>query len=690
MSRRSCTLFAVALLCTSSFALGEVGDPTIETDHPHYPGEGAFQTPEACVKWATRDAKTNQDRALALFNWLLTHQWHLASPQEWNLPGVMPGQRPNDTEMVVYDANRGRFSYGYGLCGTVHAWNEPYWKALGMPARRRAFPGHTNSEVFYDEKWHAFDTDMAGIVFNRDGSIAGYAEIARDLKLLDLPQGSWPRYPFAWPSDFEAMKAGWKQIAAGGHWYNMYASGYAAHPGIVHLRKGETFTRYYDPDTFGGPSKRRFWHRQPGGPNRLWTFANGGTPFHQGDKSNCRGQTTFGNAVFEFSPDLTSTAYQEGLAAADNETPSPSGLTAIEGKPTYVVFEHFSPYVICGDPVDDEDPMQHKATDGLVVEGHAFGELHGEISADQGQTWTAFDATLPASNSRDSKIPDDKGSKNSTNSPASQSIPFRWDLTEQVKGRYGWQIKLSWTGSSKLRDLKFSTTCQMSQAIYPRLKPDGSTVTFRTTGKSVVPIVPRMEQEAATVNVFEERSLRSPNLDFVGRSPDQRAAYTIRGPKPASVVFRVNSATRLTAVSAAARFSARSPSPPGTEFGLSWSTDQGKTWQRFASIALPEDNEFSSGWVSGQTPDLPGDVRSALVRVELNGGGRSASLLALELYGIRQTASPRASPVTVTYGWSEGQKDLEHTFTIPAGTLTATSQVPTGKTIRDRFIRISN
>src|SRR5690606_13513733 len=64
----------------------------------------------------------------------------------------------------------------------------------------------------------------------------------------------------AWPGDFNAMKKGWQQVAAGGNWYSMYNGGYAAQPGIIHLRKGETFTRYDDPDHYGGPFKRRFWH----------------------------------------------------------------------------------------------------------------------------------------------------------------------------------------------------------------------------------------------------------------------------------------------------------------------------------------------------------------------------------------------------------------------------------------------
>lgn len=654
------TFFFLVSISGLSPAIAEIGDPTILTDHPQYPGEGAFQTPEGCAQWATLEAKSDHDRALALFNWILTHQWHNASPQEWNLPGVIPGQRPDDTEMVVYDANRGRFSYGYGLCGTVHAWNEVYWKALGLPARRRAFPGHTNSEVFVDNKWRAFDTDMAGLVFNRDGSVAGYEDIARDVSLVDQTTAPWPHYPFAWPEDFKVMQAGWKQVAAGGNWYSMYASGYAAQPGVVHVRRGETFTRYFDPDTFGGPSKRRFWHRQPGGPNRLWTFANGGTPFHDGAKSNCRGQTTYGNAVFEYAPDLTADSYLEGVTTHEHVAPSATGLRAVDGLTAAVVFEHFSPYVICGDPVDDEDPMQHAATDGLVVTGTSQGEIKAQVSADQGQTWHE----LPA-----------------------QRNDLRWDLTETVKGHYGWRLKLSWFGDAQIKSLRMTTTCQMSQAIYPRLKPGGSRVTYRNGGRAVVPVLPRLEDEAATVRDFEGRSLRSTNLDFAGRRPGQRSAYTVRGPQPAAVVFRVNSPTSLVGLSAAARFQVRSPSPKGAQYGLSWSTDNGATWKPLGNVALPEDNEFSSGWVYGSVNDMTGDARTALVRVELYGGGSQTGLITAELYGLRKTAPLR--PATVTYGWTEDGKALEHTVRVPAGVNTATSLVPTGKAIRDRFVRIA-
>src|SRR5262249_39286358 len=104
-------LLALFVLACASFATrAGVGDPTLQTAHPQYPGEGAFQTIEKCVGFATAGKSTEQDKAIALYLWMLTHQFHLMSPQEWCVPGKTPDtKRENDMEMIVYDANKARF-----------------------------------------------------------------------------------------------------------------------------------------------------------------------------------------------------------------------------------------------------------------------------------------------------------------------------------------------------------------------------------------------------------------------------------------------------------------------------------------------------------------------------------------------------------------------------------------------------
>ena len=656
-------LWLAVFVCPSITVRAEIGDLTVRTDHPQYAGEGAFQAIEDCVQFAAQGAASQQDKAIALYQWLLTHQWHLASPQEFNVPRATPDTRRSSAyELMVYDANRARFSYGYGLCGTVHAWNEPYWKALGMNARRRAFPGHTNSEIEYGGHWHAFDTDMAGLIFRPDGVVAGYSDVIKDPKIATSAKPPLPCYPFAWPSDFQTMRDGWREIAKGGHWYSMYHSGYAAHPGVVHLRAGEIFTRYFDRDHFGGPTKRRFWHNQPGGPFRDWTFANQGQPQHDGEKSNCRGNASYCNGEFVYRPDLAGPAFRDGVVAlAENVSSRDASprLFSRDGKAASVTFSHFSPYVICGDPADDANPMTASATGGLTIAGHSIGQMRLAISANEGQTWH------------------DAGEVHGD---------FERDLTDLVKGRYGWQARFEWNGQGGLRDVTFTTVTQVCQAIYPRLKSNGSTVVYRAASRAVVPVLPNFGLSEAQIGRYEVKSLRSANVAYSPRSQSSRFAYRATDNKPGSVVFRIDSPTDLTEVTGAVRFSVSVPPPRACDFRLELSLDGGNSWLPLGKADIPEDNEYSSGWMFGRRAVTGTGVRTALVRAHFYNGGRQAGLFEAQLYGLRRTSEPQSAQLT--FGWRESGQPREFMEFLPEGTHERTFAIPTGAAIVDDFVRL--
>lgn len=663
MIKLKATAFLIALCVAQTVNAAGAPDATIKTDHPQYPGEGAFQTVEDCVRFATRGKSSEQDKAIALYLWMLTHQWHLASPQEWNIPGETPNTANWRDDMIVYDANRARFSYGYGLCGTVHSWNEPYWRSLGMAVRRRAFPGHVNSEVQYGGSWHAFDTDMAGLLFRKDGQVAGYDDIIADTSIVKKADSPIPCYPFAWPSDFNSMKKGWQEVARSGKWYKLYNSGYSAHPAIVNLRPGETFTRWFDPDHFGGKSKRRFWHNQPGGPFRNWTFANQGEPEHRGDKSNSRGNASYCNGEFVFRPDLSTDAYQDALFASSANVAradSSPQLRSGDGKPAFVIFEHFSPYVICGDPVDDANPMTGKATDGFIVAGQASGKVNLELSTDQGQRWIDLGAI---------------------------EGEFHRDITELVKGRYGWRMRLSWQANAGLDELSFTTTTQISQAIYPRLSNDGCDVTYRNGMRGVTPVLPNFGLDEQGIAAVEVQEMRSDNVAYQPRSGKNRLVYRTTNNKPGHVVFRVDSPHGdLLTVNAAARCQIRTPPPEGCDFHLDVSTDNGKSWRGMARATVPKDNEFSSGWVYGEADVADAKTRHALVRVHFYQDGYTTGMIDSHIYGVHRLNASGGGKLT--YGWKENGQSKTHVEQLPADSDKHQFHVPTGKQIVDEFVRI--
>src|SRR5262249_14625937 len=226
-----------------------------------------------------------------------------------------------------------------------------------------------------------------------------------------------------------------------------------------------------------------------------------------------------------------------------------------DGTDASVTFQHFSPYVICGLPADGANPMAGAATGGLVLAGQAVGAVQLEVSVDQGQTW------------RDGGALRGKVEK---------------DLTDAVKGRYGWQLGFAWKGQAGLDTLQFTPVTQVAQPMYPRLTAGGCAVTYRAASRAAVPVLPNFATAEDVASKFEEKSLRSPNVVYVGRSEKQRFAYQVQGPKPGWVVFRVAAPVNLLQVAAAARFNIRVPPPDGVDYHLDISTDGGKTWKPLA------------------------------------------------------------------------------------------------------------
>jgi hypothetical protein len=646
--------------CAQVFA--EVGDPTIETDHPDYSGEGVFQTAEKIVKHVTADKKTNQEKAIALWRWILTHQYHAQQPMEWSRGAKVPDSRnEKDNLLYLYDANRARFSYGYAMCGTAHAWNQVLWKALGFNARNRAFPGHSNSEIEYDGSWHTFDTDMAGLLLRKDGVVAGYEDFAADPTIFNNDTGDIPKYPFK--GGFTYMQKSWPKVAAElrknpNAWFKLYNVGYEGMPPIVRLRSGETFNRWFNPDHFGGRSERRYWNNSVGGPSRDWTFVN--IPPAVAGK-DARGNASYCNAEFIYEPNLKTAEHKAGVAEESNTAFDGQGLRSADGKEAFVIFEHISPYVIAGKAANGL-PQTSPATDGLVIEGTVSGgEARVAVSNDDGHHWHDLGVVKDA---------------------------LKLDATDFVKGRWAWRVKFSFTEKTILDSLKFTTVCQMSQSIYPRLKAGGGEVTYRNTGRGLTRVQPFYFADEKTAEIHEVRDLREGELLWKGATPENRAAFHTPGGKPASIVYRLQARGPLIGFAAALNYTVKDEptTPPELAHVISFSVDGGKTWKDLAKAKQEPDNELSSGWLYGKT-DLPeGTGTEILCRIKLDCGPHPTDLCRLELYGVYQTAP--APETIVECGWKEGEQSRTHSETVPAGSTEKRFSVPTGAAIRDEFIRI--
>ncbi|MDQ3536096.1 MAG: T9SS type A sorting domain-containing protein [Bacteroidota bacterium] len=76
-------------------------------------------------------------------------------------------------------------STGFGFCGDIAAINYILWNKLGFKARYWALGGvHVVSEVFNNEKWEMYDSDVEVYYLNRNKEVASVNELASDSSLI--------------------------------------------------------------------------------------------------------------------------------------------------------------------------------------------------------------------------------------------------------------------------------------------------------------------------------------------------------------------------------------------------------------------------------------------------------------------------------------------------------------------------
>ncbi len=409
-----------------------------------------------------------------------------------------------------------------------------------------------------------------------------------------------------------------------------YFAGYAGPPPLVHLRRGESLRRYFEPGLEDGKTFV-FWGRNYNtqgiaGPERSHTWVNQPEKMHGSTEgAGYRpGQARYGNAVYTYEPDVKRDDYREAV---------------IEEGSDRIVFEFYTPYVIGATPPDNTPwgIYQSGCRNGLIVEGRAMCEV--SLSTDQGSTWTG-----------------------------GQSLPGRLDLTDHVKGRRQYWLRLS-AGRDKLRGagMKVVTICQANGSVLPRLKDNGTQITFETSNRALVSAGPNLSQARPHVvgGAFE-----TPQVTLELAAPRR---------EPVAAIY------------AAAHV--RSSNPPSEEvaYAIEYSTDRGQSWQ-----PLVEDwritrrgNEPADFWSQSfcwgdKTLDNP---HSGPIQVRFSNTGRKAYGRA-ELHLVYRV--PRRDATQVTYAWTDSGGPHEHSQMVPAGIGTSQHQwtVPTAGNVRTRWVQM--
>lgn len=127
---------------------------------------------KSIVETVTRGCRSNDEKAIAIYNFMRLTHYHRAYPSE---PGGVP---------VLKEIN----TYGWSLCGGLHAEQSALWRELGWPWRFVGWPGHTTVEAFYDGRWHYLDVFLKFYAWMPDPNKPGGRTIAGQDDLAANPQ----------------------------------------------------------------------------------------------------------------------------------------------------------------------------------------------------------------------------------------------------------------------------------------------------------------------------------------------------------------------------------------------------------------------------------------------------------------------------------------------------------------------
>jgi hypothetical protein len=622
------------LLLLALPAQADVGDPQIRTDHRWYPGELACSTFERLFATQAElyrhvvgvTPKTEEEKALASWLWRNAHFFHADDGHQdlW-------GKGFADENTWTREYWTGLFGFGFALCGTTHGqWTAEMDRLLGHARGRTVgVEGHSSFEVFlkgglYGKgKWVLLDHDISTVIYNREGTaLLSIAEIKADLKRLTDRKFA-PERQHGWlvsglyPEDAVGV---YTRIDSVG-----YLAGYAGPPPIVHLRRGETLRRYFQPGledgkTFvfwgrnynsggiGGPARDRTWVNQP---EKMYGSREG-TP---GGGARAR----YGNAVYTYRPDFKTGDYREGVVSEGED---------------HVTFEFESPYIIGATPPNRElwgvrDPG---CKNGLVLHGKAACPV--AVSLDRGKSWR------------------DCG-----------TLKDGMDLTDHVKAQRQYFLRLG-AGARELAGsgLTMTTVCQTSESILPRLNDGGTTVLFEASGTALASTGPTVAQGKAHV------------VDGALQTPKVTLELALPGPHT------------FVAVHAAAHVLSSNPPRPEIKYYIDYSTDAGKTWKPIVKEwAIPrrgeEPADFQSQSMCYGSVKIT-DQHAPAVRVRFhNTGGKLYPRAEMSL--VYRTKGSDATKVT--YDWSDaaGQHRAGHLFGAgPDSDWT----IPTGRNVRTRWV----
>ena len=393
---------------------------------------------KAIAESVTRGCKTNDAKAIAIYNFMQLAHYHRAYPTE---PGGLP---------ALKEIN----SYGWSLCGGLHTIQAALWRQLGWEWRFVVWDGHETAEAKYDGRWHYLDAFLKVYAWMPDGkggqTIAGEDDLAANPKelltdafVMDEAKhvfyakgdacamingiANWRAHDFFSCGDtIEGTIEGLKTRKNSGPleaWMGITHSdgGYSTD---VNLAPGFTLTNSWDavPDAwYWGDEKIAPAHTCGGHKD---TRNDPGYGLVLEPYINSKPARGYANGTLTFAPDFSSAAVLQSFVSAENVKADANSLVPAEaGKPAVVTLRLASPYVM------------------TQARGVAAGADAVELSTDNGQTFTAVKLD---------------------------------DFSASVRGKYAALLRI--TFAVALKGLKVDVVVQNNSGALPYLSPGKNTI----------------------------------------------------------------------------------------------------------------------------------------------------------------------------------------------------------------------
>lgn len=561
-------------------------------------------------------------KAKAMFDYLTDPETGLFPPGG----AVFEGPEKHYEYAMVRDPIKLINVYGCGFCDAVGPAMAGLWEQGGCgPARTVSLPSieHTMCEVFAQDRWRYIDLDLRGVFLDKDGQLRSLDEARKDFSLWQRERG-----PGFFPKDDIASLKKQYEASEVNHRYSVAVTG---HTMDFVLRRGETFTRWWQPQgdrwlvheaDLKDKAYREILEREPRGPK----------PKHPNWSKH-----THSNGRFLYEPSLKGKAddFEDGAFDSHNVRVTEAGLTLIKPGDGWAVFEVRSPYVIVPQVGKLDDVKDDK--DASMIEADAT-EVTLAWSPDFGDTWITLEP---------------------------KTWPATVDLTAQVAGSYGYLLKVGFKGkpdATLLKSLKITTWVQVAPASLPSLRAgensfevkSGDHYGLATRVRSVTP-------NPTDENQFLHYLLRAPK-EFDPTSRAERAKGTLLArlsPPPKSKVAWFSAGASF-------RMSVGNPDNPprnGIRFALNTPRDYQSLFKDGpdSTTALARPTE-QTHWHYNVDREVKLDQPASNVYVEYEA---NPNLNAYRLIAHCLDDQPRPSPpLTVKQVWTEGETQKEHVQTL--------------------------